>query len=371
MCSNTDNFFNKFTWDTMQSRYSYQKYDIALYHQILCSNSEYPKFLDKYIALPILQRLKDIGLLCGTDWTPLYHNRFFYSRLDHSIGVALIVWHFTKNKAQTVAALLHDISTPVFSHVSDFRKGDALTQSATEAPNSIMIKNDKNLAELLKLDGLFVEQVQDYHIYPIADNEIPCLSADRLEYMFPSGMALDGSWTMEEIRRCYNDISILKNENGIDELGFNSLKIALEYCRHFCMIGHILQLNENKLALNLLGKIMNLAVEEKILCEDDFMSLSEAQIIQILDKNLQKESELYILYKTFRSMKKIEHTDCELKNHYCVSLKVKQRYINPLVKLEKATMRLSDCSVEAKQIIEDFKNYNDTKFGCVPLFLGK
>lgn len=362
------NYFEKYTWDFMLNRNPMCEYHIPTYHKILCKNQ--PQFLNKYIALPTMQRLKGIGLLCGTDWTSLYHNRLSYSRLDHSIGVALITWNFTHDKKQTLAALFHDISTPVFSHVSDFRKGDALTQTATEEPNAELLKQDKVLQELLKKDGIYLSEINDYHKYPIADNEIPQLSADRLEYMFPSGMALDGSWTMEEIERCYNDIVILKNENNIDELGFKTEAIALEYCGHFCLIGHILQLNENKLTLQLLGKVMNLAVEKKVLSENDFMTLSEKEIIQKLEAMpvSAELSELNALYKTFRTMKQVKHTAEPLENHFCVSLKVKQRYINPLVKTKDGKiMRIADCSLEAKKIINDFLTYEDTAYGCVKI----
>lgn len=364
---NMNNFFDPFDWKTMLSLHSSSSYDLSEYYEILCPHNDWPKFLDRYIELPLLQRLGGIGLLCGTDWTPLYKNRFFYSRLDHSIGVALIVWHFTHDKAQTIAGLLHDISTPVFSHVSDFRKGDTLSQTATEAPTAIMVRKDELLNKLLKEDGLTAAQVEDYHIYPIADNEIPQLSADRLEYMFPSGMALDGSWTMEEIRRCYKDLIILKNEDGQDELGFQHIEIAELYCEHFCMIGHILQLNENKLALHMLGQIMNLAEKDGILNEKDFMTLSEKEVMDKL--NIYSQKKLSRLYKTFRSMTFIEHTEKPLdeNEYFCVNLKVKQRYINPLVSIENTACRLSDVSEKARRIIDDFKTYSDTAYGCVKL----
>lgn len=373
------NYFTPYDWQTMLSQHATVKYDISEYFEILCPRSDYPPFLDRYIELPVLQRLAGIGLLCGTDWTKLYKNRFYYSRLDHSKGVALIVWHFTHDKAQTIAGLLHDISTPVFSHVSDFRKGDALTQTATEEPTSRIIRGDKALNQLLAEDGLTAAQVEDYHIYPIADNEIPQLSADRLEYMFPSGMALDGSWTMEEIRRCYNDITVLKNEDGKDELGFKTLEIAEFYCEHFCMIGHILQLNENKLALHMLGQIMNLAEKAGILTETDFMTLSEKEVMERLDESLPGNDILSRIYHTFRTMTSIEHTDRALpeNEYFCVNLKVKQRYINPLVinprvKSEddtgiKPCTRLYDVSKKARRIIDDFKSYQDTAYGCVKL----
>lgn len=360
------NFYDKFSFEQIINSNPQKKYDIESYHKILEPN--FPEFLKKYLNLPLLKRLSGIGLLCGSDWTKLFKNRFYYSRLDHSIGVALIIWHFTHDKAQTVAGLLHDVSTPVFSHVSDFRKGDALTQTSTEETNSKIINENKELLELLKQDNLNAKQVQDYHIYPIADNEIPCLSADRLEYMYPSGMVLEGSWTLEEISKTYNDISVLQNENQTQELGFNSLEMAELYCEKFCMTGHILQMNEDKLTLQLMGTIMNLAEKEKILCEQDFMTLSEKQILEKLENT---KSSLYLkkLFNTFKNMEKIEHTQNELPKdeYFCVNLKVKQRYINPLVKTKNGNFRLNKISKFADSLIKDFLNYSDTPFGCVKI----
>lgn len=50
------------------------------------------------IETPEMQRIGKIVCGCGTDYTNIFHNKFFYSNLDHSIGVALIVWNFTKDK---------------------------------------------------------------------------------------------------------------------------------------------------------------------------------------------------------------------------------------------------------------------------------
>lgn len=373
-----NNYFEKYDWQTILNEHPQTKksFDIEEYYKILCP--EFPNFLKKYIELPIMQRLSGIGLLCGTDWTSLYKNRFFYSRLDHSVGVALIIWNFTKDKTQTIAGLLHDVSTTVFSHVSDFRKGDALTQTSTEEPTTKMILSDSALCKLLESDGIEPKDVVDYHIYPIADNEIPSLSADRLEYMYPSGLALDGSWTFEEIAKTYNDLIILKNEENKEELGFKTIEMAELYCKKFCMIGHILQLNENKLSLQLLSQIMSKAVELDVLQEEDFMTLSESKIIEKIESFISKktlsleEQKFATMYNTFRKMTKVEHTNQKLPEdkYFCVSLKVKQRYINPLVKVgtnSQQAKRLSEVSDFANKLIKDFLEYEDTKFGCVRL----
>jgi len=365
------NQFDELTWQAVLDLYPERKYSIPEYFGILNGDEELPVFLNKYLSLPLMTRLKKIGLLCGTDWTSLYKNRFYYSRYDHSLGVALIIWHFTKDKAQTLAGLFHDVSTPVFSHVADFRKGDALTQSATEEPNAIMLKEDKDLPRLLAEDGLTVEQVWDYHKYPVADNEIPCLSADRLEYMFPSGMALEGSWTMEEIRRVYNDLAVLKNENGIDELGFRSMEAAETYCYRFANTGHLLQLNENKLTLQLLAEVCRLALEAGLVCEEDFMTLGESDVMDRFEDFAGRfpKEKFSVYYRTFRNMTFIEHTENALpgETHFSVSLKVKQRYINPLVLVDGKARRLGDVSEKAKKIISDFLSYEDSAYGCVKL----
>lgn len=373
-----NNFFEKYDWQTILNEHPQTKksFDIEEYYKILCP--EFPNFLKKYIELPIMQRLSGIGLLCGTDWTSLYKNRFFYSRLDHSVGVALIIWNFTKDKTQTIAGLLHDVSTTVFSHVSDFRKGDALTQTSTEEPTTKMILSDSALCKLFESDGIEPKDVVDYHIYPIADNEIPSLSADRLEYMYPSGLVLDGSWTFEEIAKTYNDLIILKNEENKEELGFKTIEMAELYCKKFCMIGHILQLNENKLCLQLLSQIMSKAVELDVLQEEDFMTLSESKIIEKIESFISKktlsleEQKFATMYNTFRKMTKVEHTSQKLPEdkYFCVSLKVKQRYINPLVKVgtnSQQAKRLSEVSDFANKLIKNFLEYEDTKFGCVKL----
>ena len=89
--------------------------------------------------------------------------------MDHSIAVALIVWHFTHDKKQALAGLFHDIATPVFKHCVDYLNGDFMTQESTEDLTTEIIKNSKEIMSLLKRDGIKIEEVDNYHIYPIAE----------------------------------------------------------------------------------------------------------------------------------------------------------------------------------------------------------
>lgn len=74
-------------------------------------DEEYPEFIDKYLNTKTLNRLRSVTQFCGSDYTNLYSPRFLYTRFDHSLVVAHMTWHFTHDKKETIAALLHDIAT--------------------------------------------------------------------------------------------------------------------------------------------------------------------------------------------------------------------------------------------------------------------
>ena len=112
----------------------------SIYHH------EIPEFLEPYLETEAMQRLKLIDMNCGMNYTsyPRFKKIEAYSRFHHSLGCALIVWHFTHDRVQSLAALFHDIATPAFSHVVDFVYGDYENQETTEKSE----KDEKYPAEL-------------------------------------------------------------------------------------------------------------------------------------------------------------------------------------------------------------------------------
>jgi len=104
--------------------------EVKQYFKIL--SPEFPEWLLEYINTPEMMRLDGIGMSNGTLYTKVYCDRYFYSSLTHSVAVALIIWHFTHDKKQTISGLFHDIATPTFKHCIDFMNGDFEKQESTE-----------------------------------------------------------------------------------------------------------------------------------------------------------------------------------------------------------------------------------------------
>ena len=110
-----------------------------------------PSFLVPFFKSEELNRIDEVGMHCGMEYTsfPFYKDFDKYSRFEHSLGVALIVYHFTHDEKMTLAGLFHDIATPSFAHVIDFLKGDHDKQEATEERTSLLIKSKRSPTKLL------------------------------------------------------------------------------------------------------------------------------------------------------------------------------------------------------------------------------
>ena len=102
----------------------------TVYNEYLNSICKIPRFLNKYLEVPCLVRLKNIGYFCGMDYASkeVYDFREKITRFDHSLTVALLTWKFTHDKKATIAGLFHDVATPCFAHVIDYMNKDYANQ---------------------------------------------------------------------------------------------------------------------------------------------------------------------------------------------------------------------------------------------------
>ena len=203
--------------------------DLKEYFNIL--EPEFPTWLNDYINTKEMLKQQYISITCGTIYSDLFESEFFFSSLDHAIAVALIIWHFTKDKKQTLSGLFHDIATPVFKHCVDFMNKDYITQESTEDLTTQIIENSEEIMTLLQRDKIKLNEIDNYHLYPIADNDTPQLSSDRLEYSLSNALFTYKLSDIEKIKEIYNDIKIVKNEQNIDEMAFKTKKIAREFVK--------------------------------------------------------------------------------------------------------------------------------------------
>ena len=324
---------------------------IKQYFNIL--ENEYPEWLNDYINTEALLKQQYISVTCGTIYSELFESDFFYSSLDHSIAVALIIWHFTHDKKQTLSGLFHDIATPVFKHSVDFLNGDYMTQESTEDLTTTIISNSKDIMKLLKRDNIKISEIDDYHIYPIADNDTPKLSSDRLEYSLSNALFTYNLATEEEIKELYEDLEVQKNEDNIDEISFKTKKLARKFVKLTSRLSVIYREDRTRYSMQLLADIVKRLNEDKLLTLEDLYNLKESDVIKMIEKH-----ECRDIFNKWRKAKKVKTSVEEPKNVYYVHHGAKIRYINPLVNGE----RISDICKIAKNMIDKNLSYDMTKY---------
>lgn len=310
-------------------------------------SEDFPIFIEELINTPEFKRLSDVGMNCGCEYTsfPIFSNGKNYTRYNHSIGVALIIWHFTKDIKQSIAGLLHDISSPVFAHVIDFLNGDHETQESTEEKTEEIIENSAEIQAILKKYNLTTEDVKDYHMYPIADNDSPLLSADRLEYTLGNAYYY-GFKSMDEIKDIYNDLVVSKNEFGQNEISFSTLDKAIEFTSVSLENSKVYTCNVDRFSMQYLADLLKLAVDKNVISLDDLYTIEEKVIIK-----LQKDAELKSKWNDFINLSQIFTSNEKPENGYWVNIPAKKRYINPFIVNNDRVTNL--CETLSKEI-DDF-----------------
>ena len=327
---------------------------IKEYFSIL--SDEVPEYLYEYIGTKEMQKQDKISVTCGSCYTDIFDIKLPYSSLDHSVAVALIIYNFTKDKKQTLSGLLHDIATPAFKHCIDFMNGDHENQESTEELTSKIISDSKDIMYLLNRDGIKLEEVANYHIYPIADNDTPRLAADRLEYTFSNGLGVRVKlWGLEDIRKVYQDIEVQVNEDGIEELGFKTVEIAEKFVDIMGKLSKFYMSNQTTFSMQFIADIMKTMSENKLLAVDDLYNLSEKEIIKKIEEC--KIGKVAECFKEWRCAKALNESDVPVEDVYCIKGKNKKRYIVPLIKSNNEYIRIDKVSETAKGDIQSFLEY--------------
>ena len=317
---------------------------IQKFHAIL--EPDFPEWLNDYVAVSVLQRQKYISIICGTIYSDLFESQRFYSSLDHAIGVALIVWHFTHDKKQTLAGLFHDIATPVFKHCVDFMNGDHLAQESTEDLTTEIITGSPEIRRLLKRDGILISEVDNYHLYPIADNDTPKLSADRLEYSLANMFFAYGVADLAEIREMYADIVVQSDENGVKELGFQTKKIARKFVKLTSQLSIFYREDRTRYSMQLIADILKKMSESGRISVADLYQMKESEVIKLILTS--DYGDAFWAWRKAKKIKKAKSFEECPEGVYVVNCQTKVRYIDPLWQGE----RMSKACKIAKGYIE-------------------
>lgn len=224
-----------------------------------------------------------------------------------------------------------------------------MSQESTEDLTTEIIANSKEIMNLLERDNIKLSEVDDYHKYPIADNDTPQLSSDRLEYSLSNALLTYNLLNFNDIKEIYSDIEIQTNENNIEELGFKTKKIARKFVKVTSKLSLIYRGEETRYSMQLLADILKLLSDEKVITKKDLYNLREHEIINIINNS--KYGDIFNIWK---NAKKIKISKERPENVYYINHGAKIRHIDPLVNGN----RVSEICKIAKKLINQNLSYD-------------
>ncbi|MCX6779546.1 MAG: HD domain-containing protein [Candidatus Magasanikbacteria bacterium] len=165
--------------------------------------------LIELINSPSLQRLKDID-------QQGYRGKHFpgnpCSRFEHSLGVFLLLRKYGAQLEEQIAGLIHDVSHSAFSHIIDYvlAKGTEKEQShQDDVFEEYVLKSE--IPQIIKKYGLNLEYILNDANFPLKENSLPDICADRIDYCLRDGINLNEA-TPDDIKYFLENLIVKKNQ---------------------------------------------------------------------------------------------------------------------------------------------------------------
>ena len=150
------------------------------------------------------------------------------TRHEHSLGVYLLLGRLGAGRKERIAGLLHDISHTAFSHAVDFVFASEEQDHHEGLKPEFLGRPD--LSSTLASMDYQADDFFDDSIYPLLEQPLPWLCADRLDYFFRDSLAC-GVTAPEQVQRLLDHLVVIGTT-----IAFDDLKTAREATRLFALM---------------------------------------------------------------------------------------------------------------------------------------
>lgn len=247
------------------------------------------------ISQPYFERLKGIDqggfkpLLVKSE---VDISNFIHSRYAHSLGVYNLLKKYGAPMEEQLAGLLHDVSHFAFSHCADYAiaEGSEKEHTLQDDNHDFYIENKTNIAEILKKYGFDLHYILDDKNFPLKENNIPDICADRIDYMLQTA-AVFGETDQQKLKYVFVH---LKAENG--KWFFDDFESAKFFAELFWTIDENYYSGLKSGAMfAIVGDYLKYAIEKKYISKDELWT-DDQTVIAKISKHLSADSKLQQLW---------------------------------------------------------------------------
>jgi hypothetical protein len=247
-----------------------------------------------------------------------------HTRLEHSIGVFLLLRSFGASLEEQVAGLLHDVSHTVFSHCADyaFAKGSEKRQDFQDNNHRGYVL-ESDIPVILARHGFDVERILDERIFPLLETELPDICADRIDYMLRMAV-LGKAATVDEARQLLKTLAV-SDQAWI----FNGHENARRFAELFAFVNHTHMSGFiSAVMLRTVGDALARAVDLGVVSRQDLFSTDDYVLSLMRDAARQDETMNMLWRRMNREVPVLpDFSQCPETTAY-----LKSRMVDPLFK---------------------------------------
>lgn len=245
------------------------------------------------IKSPALQRLKHIEQHGTWQLHDGWSHKNYFSRYTHSVGVMLLLKRYNAGIEEQLHGLLHDVSHTVFSHVADFLFGNNPGEHNYQDSRLDKAFELQGVNRILNKHGYKPDKILSTTIFPLAENELPNLCADRIDYTLSDPWAK--SFYRADPKKILEHLQIHKNK-----FIFDSRHWAEEFAHLYEQHNKKNWCNPVQIAIyTLSAQILREALDKKIIKKQELYTTD-----QYIIKKLRATKNLLIV-KKMRQLKKL------------------------------------------------------------------
>ena len=238
------------------------------------------------------------------------------TRYEHSLGVYLLLRRLGAGRKEQIAGLLHDVSHTAFSHAIDFLFASEL-QDHHEGLKPIFL-NRSDIVEPLAALGYEPTDFYDDAIYPLLEQPLPLLCADRLDYFFRDSLACEVT-TSDQVRRLLNNLTVVDDRL----IAFTDSAHAREATERFAVMNTDWWASPTEAFIyNEFADTLRVAFDSGVLDQDALFE-DDAAVLRKLERCQEPD----ILDK----LRRVTHFDPNLLNGFEPKIHPKTRWIDPPV----------------------------------------
>ena len=248
------------------------------------------------------------------------------------------------------------MSTVSFAHTIDFLLKDSINQNAAESliDRRKILNSSKEFLSYLKEDGLTLEDIYFLEQDSLIDISRPGLCVDRFEGIIHINYIWLNTCSLEDIKTILNDLWVLINEQGQEEIGFKTLEVGQLFFELMLNYAYCMQSKEDKYSMQFIADLLSIAIKDGLLTLSDLYTLKEDKIVSILQNN-------YEVWQTFEKIDYVKSSNICPSGYYVV-VDAKKRYAIPLVQIGTKTRRITDVAVLCSDKLEQFWKFKEQKY---------